>query len=109
MFTIQDISINEKEARKRMMKDLVELIDRVPDDDSPSAIKHLIAYLNGLLRIKSITPPTTEIISLIKYQKPRLYQATKRSITSTSHLNMLFLIDMDPVLASNRLQQFVKS
>lgn len=92
-----------------MLKDLIDLIDQVPDEDNPSAIKQLIAYLNGLLRIKVITPPTSEIISLIKYQKPRLYHATRRSITSTSHLSMLFLIEMDPVLASNRLQQFAKS
>lgn len=90
------------------MKDLLHVLDHIPDDDQPLDIKQLIAYLNGLLRIKTVTPPTTEIMSIIKSQKPKLYQATKRRITSTSHLTMLFLLDMDPTIAASRLQDFAK-
>ncbi len=109
MFIIEELGLNIKQAKKQMMKDLVDLINKVPDNDSATSIKQLIAYLNGLLRIKFITPPTTEIMSLIKYQKPNLYYATKRSITATSHLNMLFLLEMDPTAAANRLQEFAKN
>ncbi|MGD8190141.1 hypothetical protein ACQCN2_09175 [Brevibacillus ginsengisoli] len=109
MSTIIDLNSSVKDTKKQMLKDLLDVLDHVPDEDHPSAIKQLIAYLNGLLRVKLVIPPTTEIMSLIKCQKPKLYQATRRSVTSTSHLKMLFLIDMDPTTATNRIKEFANS
>ena len=108
MLQVINLNSSVKDIKKQIMKDLLNVLDLVPDDDQPSTIKQLIAYLNGLLRIKMVTPPTTEIMSVIKYQKPKLYHATRRSITSTSHLNMLFLLEMDPAVAMKRLQHFSK-
>ncbi|MFM1654768.1 hypothetical protein ACI7RC_22110 [Brevibacillus sp. B_LB10_24] len=103
------VVVNPATIKKNIIKGLLELIDSVPDSDEAAAVKQLISYLNGLLRINVVTPPTTEIMSIIKHEKPTLYHATRRSLTSTSHLSMLFQIDMNPDLAAERLQQYQKS
>ncbi|WP_139491661.1 hypothetical protein [Brevibacillus dissolubilis] len=102
------LGFNPIEQKKQMVRDLVALIDKVPDNDNPHSIRQFIAYLNGLLRTKGVVPPTTEIMTIIKQQKPQLYHATRLNLTSSSHLQILFQITMDPALAASRLQEFVK-
>jgi len=98
---------NSKADPKKPIRDLIQLIDDIPDNDEPSSVKSLIAALNSLLRIKVVVPPTIEIMSMIKHSKPTLYHATRKSITSTSNLNLLFQLDADPLLAERRIHDFM--
>jgi len=106
---MENIQTNPVEAKKQMIKNLLELIEKVPDDDSQPSVRAFITYLNGLLRTKGIIPPTSEIITLIKHQKPKLYHATRLSLSPQSHLQVLFQTSMDHHLAATRLQDFIKS
>ena len=83
-------------------------IGKLSDTDDMQAVRELIAILNGLLRIKNIVPPTVEIMTYIKQVKPKLYHATRKGITSTSNLNLLFQLDADPALAQERLQEYLQ-
>jgi hypothetical protein len=106
---MNDIQMNSAEAKKQILKGLLYIIDKVPDDDSQQAKNALVTYLNGLLRTRGIVPPSSEIITLIKHQKPKLYHSTRLHLSPQSHLQILFQISMDPSLAATRFQEFIKS
>ncbi|MDA5111027.1 hypothetical protein O3V59_22085 [Brevibacillus thermoruber] len=93
--------------KKRDLKRLIQSIFEIPDQDSINNIKVLIQHLNHLLRVKSLTPPLTEIMILLKEQKPFLYHATRLAISKNSHLTLLFEIKGDPKLAAQRLEEYL--
>lgn len=65
-----------------------------------------IYFLNSLLRVKCIVPPTSEVMAVIKLEKPTLYHATRLQLPDGHHLSILFQVDMDYSLAKSRLLQF---
>lgn len=100
--------LTPEEARKQYTQEFLSKIMNAPDDDDPASIKSLIAMLNGILRVNTFIPPTVEIMSFIKHQKPLLYHATRKSITSTSNLAILFQLDADPTIVAERLEEYLK-
>lgn len=103
-----EVQISLAQTKKAIVTNLYHLIKSVPDDTDRTSVVSLLTYLNGLLRIKIVTPPTAEIMALIKAQKPILYRAARRALFPSSHLYMLFQIDMDPKLAVERLSRYVE-
>ncbi|MGO0059334.1 hypothetical protein ACTID9_04830 [Brevibacillus fluminis] len=103
-----EVQISLAQTKKAIVTNLYHLIKSVPDDTDRTSVVRLLTYLNGLLRIKIVTPPTAEIMALIKAQKPTLYNAARRALFPSSHLYMLFQIDMDPKLAVERLSRYVE-
>lgn len=99
--------ITPEEAKKKYIREFLQTILNMNDQDDPASIKSLIAMLNGLLRVNTFIPPTIEIMSFIKHQKPTLYHATRKSITSTSNLAILFHLDADPKIVAQRLEEYI--
>jgi hypothetical protein len=94
--------------QKKLVREMLAEISKIPDNDEQTSIKALIALLNRLLRTKNLVPPTVELMCHIKQTKPELYHATRMSITSTSNLNLLFQLDADPELANARLREYLE-
>ncbi len=97
-----------RDDHNKEIKEIMGRIKKMSDTDDLQAVRELIAILNQLLRIKNIVPPTVEIMTYIKYAKPMLYHATRKGITSTSNLNLLFQLDADPALAEERLHEYLQ-
>lgn len=93
---------------KLVAKQIITNILQFTDSDSKQAVQELIMHLNQLLRIKVIVPPMTEVMTILYQTKPKLYHATRYSLTSSSHLQMLFQIHGDPDIAQTRLADFMR-
>ncbi|WP_246009246.1 hypothetical protein [Brevibacillus fluminis] len=98
----------ERERKKSLIKDFSQMLDQLQNSDDPKAVGLLITYLNSLLRVKDVTPPLSEIISILKWQKPTLFHHARLTLPSTSHLTMVFQIDLNPHVALKRLEQYVE-
>ncbi|QQE76051.1 hypothetical protein [Brevibacillus composti] len=96
------------QVKQLIIRDFHDMIEQLPDNDQPATIQKLVRFLQGLLRIKQVVPPVVEIVTLIKQAKPTLYHAARQSVTTTSNLHLIFQIDMDPVLAQERMNEFLK-
>ncbi|WNC12635.1 hypothetical protein [Brevibacillus brevis] len=90
-----------------IVRDFYELIETIPNRDDQETIQKLLRYLQGLLRIKQVIPPTVEIMTIVKQNKPILFHAARRAVMSSSNLSMLFQLDMDVDLAKERLRQYI--
>jgi hypothetical protein len=104
-----DFNGNVAVEKKKELKRILEAIHKIPDDDNVNTIRQLILYLNQLLRTRPITPPTSEVMIVLQARKPKLYHATRLSVSKSSHLNMLFELRGDLALAEQRLDDFVKN
>lgn len=98
-----------RDEHKKEIVDIMTRIQKLQDTDDLQAVRELIAILNSLLRIKNFVPPVVEIMIYLKHKKPTIYHATRKGITSTSNLKMLFQLDADPVLAMERLNEYLQS
>ncbi|MGD8190139.1 hypothetical protein ACQCN2_09165 [Brevibacillus ginsengisoli] len=94
------------ETKKVILKGLADFLTNDSDDSSKESIHNFIYFLNSLLRVKSMIPPTSEIMAIIKSERPKLYHAARLQLPSTHHLSILFQVNMDPTLAKDRLEQF---
>ncbi len=99
----------QREWKMSIVRELHELLEKTPDRDDSSSIQKLIRYLQTILRIKQVIPPMVEIMTLIKQSKPNLYHGTRRTILQSSNLYMLFQVEMDPQLATKRLEDFISN
>ncbi|USG67709.1 hypothetical protein NDK47_10695 [Brevibacillus ruminantium] len=97
------------QVKQLIIREFYDLIGELPDHDHPATVQKLVRYLQGLLRIKKVVPPVVEIMTLIKQSKPTLYTASRRTISTTSNLYMVFQIDMNPALAEERMRDFMKA
>lgn len=89
------------------MKRIISTLIDLPNDGTLDNVRTLINLLNQMLRIRLITPPTTEIMIFLAHNKPNLYYATKKSILKNSNLNILFEIRGDNDIVEKRLQEFL--
>ena len=105
MFTFHS-HIDQVTTKQAILRGLADFLSNCTDDHSMESIRTLIYFLNSLVRVKSMIPPTVEIMAMIKLQKPTLYHATRLQLPSSHHLYLLFQVDMDPYLAKTRLEQF---
>ncbi|KQL45248.1 hypothetical protein AN963_23140 [Brevibacillus choshinensis] len=96
------------ETRRMIVREFFGLIDTIPNQDDQETIQKFLRYLQGVLRIKQVVPPSIEIMTIVKQTKPILYHAARRSILSSSNLHMLFQVDMDVELAQERLKQYIQ-
>ena len=97
---------NQQEAKKQMLKEFHNFLLKVEDHEAPANIRQFVSLLHHFMRIRSFTPPFVEIMAVIKHEKPKLYHATRLSLTATSNLQYLFQVDMDLDHAVKRLEQF---
>jgi len=95
------------ESNKKELKRVLRSILEIPNDGGPTAVKRLVLHLNQLLRIKVVTPPTSEVMVLLQAHKPLLFHATRVALSRSSHLNILFQIKGDTALAEERLNQLM--
>ncbi|GAA4716626.1 hypothetical protein [Brevibacillus fulvus] len=100
------ISAASLQEKKREIKQVINEMEKLPNEDNINVIRKLLGYLNQLLRMKTVTPPTSEIMILLANQKPVLYHAARLAIHPTSHLFLLFQIKGDYQLAEERLEVF---
>lgn len=97
-------SLDEK---KKNLKKLIRSLLELPDQNNNENMKELVLYLNQLLRVKPLTPPMSEIMIVLRDQKPALYHSTRLSLSRSSHLAMLFEINGDPILSKERLDELL--
>ncbi len=86
---------------------IIESIMNIPNNDNITSIRQLILYLNKLLRIRTIVPPISEIMIVLRVKKPILYHSTRFKMSKNSHLHMLFTITGDPDVADQRLESYL--
>ncbi|MGC5324050.1 hypothetical protein [Brevibacillus sp. SYSU BS000544] len=86
------------------VRSVLKQIKNLNDTNDQNDIMQLIGILTSLLRMKHVVMPVAEIMCISKHLKPTLYAATRRRITSTSNLHILFQLDMDTNLAISRIE-----
>jgi hypothetical protein len=87
--------------RDELIRDFWKFLEKAKDDKK--SLSNAIEYLNGLLRNKRCIPPTVEIITVLKKDRPILFQHLKYSISNTSPLRMLLQLEMPYEDAKERL------
>lgn len=100
--------VEPQETKRIIIRDFFALIEKVPNKDDQASIQTFLRYLQSLLRIKQVVPPVVEIMTVIKQNKPLLYHAARRITLPSSNLHMLFQLEMDIMLAHERLRQYDK-
>jgi hypothetical protein len=106
---MRESRIDAIEVKKKEVKRLIESIMSMPDSDELPVIRQLAVYLHRLLRIRVITPPTSEVMITLQAEKPKLYHSTRLSLVEQNHLNILFEIRGDTKLAQERLHKFLQA
>lgn len=96
------------ETKRIIVREFFDMIDTIPNTDDQETIQKFLRYLQGVLRIKQVVPPSIEIMTVVKQSKPILYHAARRSVLQSSNLYMLFQVEMDVALAKERLQQYTQ-
>jgi hypothetical protein len=94
------------ETKQMIVREFIDLIQTIPDDENPVTVQKFLRYLQSLLRIKQVVPPVVEIMTISKHTKPTLYYAARRTVLKSSNLFMLFQLDMSFPLAQERLEQY---
>jgi hypothetical protein len=87
--------------REGLIRDFWRFLEKAKDDKK--SLSHSIEYLNALLRNKTCIPPTIEIMTIIKKDRPILFQHLKQRISNTSPLRMLLQLEMPYEDAKQRL------
>ncbi len=74
--------------------------------DDKKDVEKGLSFLDGLLRNRGESyPPMVEIVTVIKHERPILYQHMKQRIQYQSNLRMIFELDMDYETAKDRLME----
>lgn len=96
------------ETKRMIVREFIDLIQTIPDDEEQVTVQKFLRYLQSLLRIKQVVPPVVEIMTVVKHTKPTLFHAARRNVIKSSNLFMLFQLDMSFTLAQERLEEFQK-
>lgn len=96
------------ETKRMIIREFIDLIQTIPDDEEQATVQKFLRYLQSLLRIKQVVPPVVEIMTVIKHTKPVLFHAARRTVLKSSNLFMLFQLDMSFPLAQERLADYLK-
>lgn len=90
------------ESKKKLIKDFIYLMKSVKDDRKD--MHYIIDFLSMLLRHKEFVPPTTEMITILRHNKPILFQHLKKSVSPASPMHIVLQMNMDYETALNRLE-----
>ncbi|MEB3104024.1 hypothetical protein [Ferviditalea candida] len=93
--------VSTSEGRKKLIKDFIYILKAVKDDRKD--MHYIIDFLSMLLRHKETVPPTTEMVTILKCNKPILFQHLKKSILPSSPMHIVLQMNMDYETALNRL------
>ncbi|CAM3391040.1 MULTISPECIES: hypothetical protein [Brevibacillus] len=96
------------ETKRMIVREFIDLIQTIPDDEEQATVQKFLRYLQSLLRIKQVVPPVVEIMTVVKHTKPVLFHAARRTVLKSSNLFMLFQLDMSFPLAQERLEDYLK-
>jgi hypothetical protein len=87
--------------RNRIIRDFWKFLDKTKDDKN--SLPNAIEYLNTLIRTKTCVPPTIEIITVLRNERPVLFRFLRDSISPSSPIRMLLALNMSYEDAKNRL------
>lgn len=90
-----------EQEKKELIQDFIKLLKSA--SDSHHSVNLMVEFLGKTLRNRSFIPPTAELITIIKYQKPILFQHLKKAISPTSILYFIIQLDMNYTTALERL------
>lgn len=88
-------------ARDKVVREFRRFLDKTRDDKN--SLPGAIDYLNSLIRIKECVPPTIEIITVLRNERPMLFRFLRTSISPTSPIRILLALNMGYEEAKNRL------
>jgi hypothetical protein len=88
--------------QQRLIESFNQVLKTLPDDRA--GINTAIDFLSSISRTRHFIPPTAEMVTVLKRQKPILFQFLKKSIASSSPLYFVIHLDMDYDVALSRLQ-----
>jgi|GEM_PF-2245821 hypothetical protein len=95
------MSTSSFQDKRMLLREFERLLQQVPDDRE--GIQETMEFFSYMMRIRSFIPPAAELVTVLKHQKPILFQLLKRAISTTSHLHLLLQMDVDYRLAMERL------
>lgn len=65
------------ETKRMIVREFIDLIQTIPDDEEQATVQKFLRYLQSLLRIKQVVPPVVEIMTVVKHTKPVLFHAAR--------------------------------
>jgi hypothetical protein len=84
-----------------LKKQFLHLLENIPDD--PKEAPKMFEFLNNLLGFKETTPPIIEMMTILKYQKPKLFYHVKNSVSPTSPKHIILQLETDYEIALQQL------
>lgn len=87
--------------QQRLIQSFADLLKTLPDDRA--GLNPAIDFLSSVARTRHFIPPTAEMVTVLKRQKPILFHFLKKSITPTSPLYFVIQLDIDYQVAMERL------
>lgn len=94
------MSPDEKKISREIRKDFWKLLERVGEDQED--VHKVIEFLNTVMRT-SKNPPTLEIISVLKHERPILIQRLRAGFPEHTHIHQLTRMDIPYEIAKERL------
>lgn len=87
--------------KNELIREFIRLLQNTPDN--VKEMSNVMAFLNTVLRYKESTPPTTEIITVLKHHKPIIFQMMRLSIPKSNPKYIILQLEMDYNTALERL------
>ncbi|KXG43959.1 hypothetical protein TEPIDINF_001424 [Tepidibacillus infernus] len=89
------------EYDQTIIKEFNSFLEEITDHRKD--VYKVIDFLNTLLRVKNTIPPTVEVVTILRNERPILFQSLKQIISPVSPLYMIIKLDMDLDEAKKRL------
>lgn len=86
---------------RQLINDFLYVLRNTKDDKKD--MHKIMEFLSVVLRYKKSVPPTVEIVTILKHQKPVLFQFLKNSISPSSPKHLIVQLEMDYETALQRL------
>lgn len=98
--------MQNKQELQMLVSQFLRLMNSVKDD--PESASEVTKFLQTILRTKQVTPPTTEFMTVLKHEKPRMFHSMRYRTNRSSHFYILFQLQTDYTEAKEKLEAIVK-
>lgn len=99
--------MEENKELKSSIQQFYNLLESYPDD--AGTVNAYVEYLRSLLRMQSRDPlPKIEIMTLIKYNKPVVFEGLRKMARESMMLDILTNLSMDFQAAKQRLENILR-
>lgn len=88
-----------------IVREFDQLLRALPDD--PEYAHQVTKFLQKVLRSPDIIPPTTEIMTVLKHEKPRIYYHLRYRTTRSSHFYILYQLQTSYESAKQKLDDIM--